>query len=280
LEGKGIKTDLSNNDKIINPIIEKKILNHIVNFLDNTDEAKIYEILNEYEDFSSFSKSEFIYVIRKGLKNNYFNIVKSGNRFEENTINLNKKPNLRDECKIQTVVSTPHLSEISINNFMKRNDLLDLKKCFKKVIKSSKDQIRISSPFIEKNILDENAFPEIKTLIRNTFNNDVNIKIITREIQRKRKNDVDWIIKIAKELNKLQYLEIVDYHIKRNNKIYASTHAKMLIADEYLAYVGSGELRKNSLNVNLEIGCLIEGDMVTGLCEIFDYMFSKGERYV
>lgn len=207
-------------------------------------------------------------------------MVKEGNGLEENIIKLIEKPDLEERARVKSVVSTPHLSEISINNIKKRNDILDLKDCFRKVIENSSERIRISSPFIQKNILDENAFPELKLLVEDSFRNDVEIKIITREIRNKRNDDLNWIIKIAKKLDRLDRLKIVDYHVKKNNKIYASTHAKILIADRKMAYVGSGELRKNSLNVNLEIGSLIEGDMVVGLCEIFDYMFSKGEKFV
>jgi len=50
----------------------------------------------------------------------------------------------------------------------------------------------------------------------------------------------------------------------------------LLIADSSSAYIGSAELRKNSIISNFEIGCYVRGPEVAGLCEVFDLMFSKG----
>jgi phosphatidylserine/phosphatidylglycerophosphate/cardiolipin synthase-like enzyme len=58
--------------------------------------------------------------------------------------------------------------------------------------------------------------------------------------------------------------------------IISSTHAKLIIADYDLAYIGSAELRRNSLVTNFEIGCLIRGSQVFGICEVFDFIFSRG----
>jgi hypothetical protein len=44
-----------------------------------------------------------------------------------------------------------------------------------------------------------------------------------------------------------------------------------------MAYVGSAELRRNSLIANFEVGCLVKGPQVFGICEVFDLMFSKGK---
>lgn len=253
---------------------------YVVDFLEENNSSNIREILKNHENYTSFSKYEFLYVIREAIDNNVFSVIEEGNEFEENVIEINKRPELDWNHKVSTVVSTPHLNEISINEIKKRNDILDLKECFRKVFTASNEILRISSPFIQNNILDNDAFPELKSLMKSRLENSVEIRIITREIENKRKSDLDWIIKMAKEMNKIELLKIVDYHIRKNNRIYASTHSKVVISDRNMAYVGSGELRKNSLNVNLEVGCLIEGNIVVGLCEIFDYMFSKGDRYV
>jgi len=264
-----------------NPIVEKKILRYIIDFLKKTDEAKVRNLIRKFESSGLISKSEFIYTLRKGIENNTFKVEKSREKFEDNIISLNQVPNLdNDLCSIKLVASTPRLSEISISELLKRNDMLNMKDCFEKIFNSAQEVVRISSPFIQKNVINDGVFPELSEYFEELFGRDIYVKIITRNIKEKKDKELNWIIETARENDSLENLEIRDYHIKKDGRIYASTHAKLLISDQNLSYVGSGELRKNSLMVNLELGALIKGDIVTSYCEVFDYMFEKGNKYV
>ena len=48
----------------------------------------------------------------------------------------------------------------------------------------------------------------------------------------------------------------------------------MIVCDYEYAYVGSGELRRNSFDKNFEIGVILEGGKAYQLGKIFDKLFS------
>ena len=82
---------------------------------------------------------------------------------------------------------------------------------------------------------------------------------------------------LVKNEKKFHNLKILRYHLSgERGTVFSSTHAKMLIADNSLAYIGSAEVRKNSILANFEVGCLISDESVFGLCEVFDLMFNMG----
>ena len=58
----------------------------------------------------------------------------------------------------------------------------------------------------------------------------------------------------------------------------SSNHAKLVISDDSSAYVGSAELRLNSLYKNFEVGVVIRGTNVVGLTELFDAMTRVSKR--
>jgi len=105
---------------------------------------------------------------------------------------------------------------------------------------------------------------------------------LTREFfyRKDRQLDFKWLLNL-KEKNDSFKLKIADYHILDDvNRIKSSTHAKLVISDYNSAYIGSGEFRKNSLLANFEVGCLVEGPQVFGICEVFDLMFKNSRRII
>ena len=78
---------------------------------------------------------------------------------------------------------------------------------------------------------------------------------------------------LAETNNCSDSLQIYAYHYSdHQGRVVSSIHSKLIIADTSLAYIGSAEIRKNSLDNNFEAGCLISGPSVIGLCEAFDCM--------
>ena len=74
-------------------------------------------------------------------------------------------------------------------------------------------------------------------------------------------------------------LEIFDYYIPNKEGLLASSvHAKLIIADEKIAYVGSAELRLNSLDKNFEVGIMLENMNVQGLVDLFDAMTNLSKK--
>ncbi|WP_197409824.1 phospholipase D-like domain-containing protein, partial [Haloferax profundi] len=56
---------------------------------------------------------------------------------------------------------------------------------------------------------------------------------------------------------------------KQGSQAFA-THAKIVIVDERVCYVGSANLTDTSLSTNFEFGVVVEGDIVEGAATVFD----------
>ena len=263
----------------INQNIEKKILLYLHNYLTAHKSATIKEILENFSSIPTITEAELRAVINKAVKHGYIKIVTKNNESHDQAevFLINSIPIIEKNDSVRIVISKPRLRELGLFNIQYRNDQIDTIDCFRTLIDSSRGIIRICSPFMESNVLHHDAFPDLADRISNAFNRDVKIKILSRDFEERGSSGVLWIKNLAEKLDKECNLTIVDYHLLSDSgNVLSSTHAKLIISDDKLAYVGSAELRKNSLIANFEVGCLISGPQVVGLCEIFDTMHSKG----
>lgn len=55
-----------------------------------------------------------------------------------------------------------------------------------------------------------------------------------------------------------------------------ATHAKVVIADEELCYIGSANLTRTSLSSNFELGVILQGGFVSDIARVFDQVFESG----
>lgn len=263
---------------IVNPYVEDAIKTYVQIYLTKNDSCTMRDLLNNYSSNENATENELRAVISQLIEEGYLQILEGKKNYDNFSLCLAKPFNFNKLVnELSIVVSKPNLKEISIQGIEDRNHQINSVDCFCHIMSSAKETIRICSPFIQHNVLLSDSFPEFEKLLTNALNKGIEIRLLTRELH-KRKDDVQWIIDIACKINKENSLKIVDYHLHESNgNIISSTHAKLLIADYETAYVGSAELRKNSLIINLEVGCMIKGPSVFGLCEIFDFMFSQGD---
>ncbi|NKQ38949.1 MAG: hypothetical protein HF967_05685 [Methanosarcinales archaeon] len=263
---------------IVNPNVEKFIQKYIQNYLKNYGPCSIEDILHNYDSSIQINEEELRNTIHNALKTGNLQIIDEKTPLDKTIVKLSKSflfTNASNDTCI--VVSKPRLRELSIENIEKRNMQIDSVECFQKIITSAKEVIRICSPFMQKNVLNDDAFPELRQLIFDALKKNVKIRLLSRELFDGRGKEIQWIVDVADDIGKINNITIVDYHFSsENGAILSSTHAKLLIADFDMAYVGSAELRRNSLIANFEVGCLIKGPQVFGICEVFDFMFSKG----
>ena len=56
-----------------------------------------------------------------------------------------------------------------------------------------------------------------------------------------------------------------------------ATHAKVVIADEELCYIGSANLTRTSLSSNFELGVILRGEFVSDVADVFDQVFNSAE---
>ena len=189
---------------------------------------------------------------------------------------LKDEMNIRGSPKI--VLNLPLFNEFGIARHLKNEkiEVLELKDSFRELFNSAKKTIYICSPFLEY----EGIEPYIDILIRKG-KEGVNICILSREIDAqksiKRKVEMERIYESFRE--KGVTIQIKNYHFTYENRVASSIHAKMIIVDNQLAYVGSGELRKNSLERNFEAGLIVEGKTAWELAKIFEEVFAVSEDF-
>ena len=240
--------------------------------------CSIKQLMRNYQTNIPTTEAELRNAISNALRTGNIQIIEKKTSWDESTLCLIRPFSINNsEENISIVISRPRLKELSLGGIEDRNKQIDSIDCFREIITSANKILRICSPFIQKNVMSDDAFPDLKQLVIDALERNVEIRLLSRELFQNRGDEVKWIIDIAKYLDKCEKLKIVDYHIlSEQGGIFSSTHAKLLIADYDLAYVGSAELRRNSLVANFEVGCMIRGDNVIGICEVFDSMFFHG----
>ncbi len=262
----------------INPNVEIAVQKYIQEYMLVRGTCSIKELLRNYKSSVLTTEAELRNTISNALRDENLQIVQKKTSWDESTVRLIKPflSNNSDE-KISIVISRPRLKELSLGGIEDRNKQIDSIDCFREIITSANKILRICSPFLQKNVLNDDAFPELKQLIIDALERNVDIKLLSRELFQGRGEEIQWIVDIARDLGREKKLTIADYHIVSDRgEILSSTHAKLLIADYSIAYTGSAELRRNSLIANFEVGCLISGPAVIGICEVFDSMFNQG----
>lgn len=261
----------------INPNILLAIQQYIEYFLNTRGTCTINDIVENIIPSIQATKIELINTINASIDAGNISVIELKRPWDKSEVVLVKPfSNYSTFDPVSIVISKPRFKELTLGRIEQRNYLLDTLSCFEQIISSSKNILRICSPFLQKNVLDEDSFPRFKSLLISALNDNVQIDILSRELFQGRDVEIQWIIDIAYELGKRDKLRIADYHISENKNIISSTHAKLIIADYSLAYIGSAELRKNSLIANFEVGCLVRGPEVFSICEVFDCMFSSG----
>lgn len=234
-----------------------------VNSLDGIKESELREAVN--------------WAVRKGIitSENKENSEDSVFAFSDNV------PTARwcTSERINISVTVPRSSSYSIGEIIDRNGFVSTASSFRRIISSARRTVRISSPFLQRNVTDNNSLPDLGKMILSAFQRGCSFIILSRELRSRRRTELGWIVDLARNNGFADKLKIFDYYnSKKGGELDSSTHAKLIIADEELAYIGSAELRLNSLYRNFEVGVMLEGPMVMGLTELFDTMTIIAKR--
>lgn len=251
-----------------------KILKSIERQIGDLRQAfSINDLQSNWNAFQSTKERELYEAIGWGLRNGILSREESKTkgrdlfRFSQDPLSIVNT----DESRV--IVSTPPLTEFGLQRTLSRYDFNTTREAFNEIISSANEVIRISSPFFEKNVINNDAFPEFPKLISLALDRGCELRVVCRQVKGERISDLNWLIELARRRGKIDQVKLFDYHIENNrHSIISSIHAKMVIADCSLAYVGSAEIRRNSISKNFEVGVLIKGPSVWGLVELFDLM--------
>jgi cardiolipin synthase/putative cardiolipin synthase len=69
-----------------------------------------------------------------------------------------------------------------------------------------------------------------------------------------------------------QVRDLYRWDEKQGSQAFA-THAKIVIVDERVCYVGSANLTDTSLSTNFEFGVVVKGNIVNNAVTVFDEVF-------
>ena len=192
---------------------------------------------------------------------------------------MEETPRRNVDREPKVVITLPLFNEFGIAKHLEDEqlDIMDLKDSFSMLFVSAKETIYICSPFLEY----EGIEPYVNILLEKGIEG-VKIYILAREIgsknPSKRRDGIKQIYDMFQERG--VNFQIRNYHFTYANKVASSIHAKMIIVDNRLAYVGSGELRRNSLERNFEVGLIVEGKTAQNLAKIFEEIFDISEDFI
>jgi len=218
------------------------------------------------------------------LNNKFVKIVSKNKNLRKSYIQLVNKPVIIKKDKdtgkktIQLVLSYPPYNKLGLETYLKKNKIYytETLESFLTLIKTAKEKIQICSPFI-----DYEGFSLLKDELNKKMMNGISVDLLTRIEQQNtqylRLNELSKILSSIKHhKNKFR---IFNYYYQQEGYLASSTHAKIMIIDEKVAYAGSGEIRKNSFKKNLEVGFVIKDtDIVQDLSKILNYMIQVSEE--
>jgi len=177
---------------------------------------------------------------------------------------------------VELCLTLPPFNKFGIKDLLDGQGLhiKSLKKVFLDLFRSASKSICICSPFFESA-----GMTQFIQILKNKAQDGVSIQILTREGYKLKKfRDLKNLHTLFKEHEIQRKLDIRNYHFSdSNNHVASSIHAKIIIVDERLGYLGSGEIRKNSIEKNLELGVLLKGEKVLELKAVFDAIFNVSE---
>lgn len=147
------------------------------------------------------------------------------------------------------------------------------------VLSSAKEKIRISSPYI-----DQSGLNNIIYVLEGFKGYDLKVELLVRIDDRENPSHqllmaIMTLINIFGSKIKIKNFarSISTNTIHRTNL--GGAHAKLLIVDSEIAYVGSGELRDNSFNRNFEVGVVIsQKQIVEEINNLFETVWQMGEE--
>lgn len=254
----------------------------------------ILNFINKLLDNKIMSTTEFRQILLKEYNNLQLIdiIIKKGESEENISINHGKIKLIKkfdfesSNSEIDICFSIPPFEKVALETILKtkRVSFMTIENCFKYLIKHSKKTIKISSPFFEKSGWDrlENEFLEFlkkggKIIIlyrgKEIYKDEETLG------SKRRQQDTLKIIDFLHKKGFDNQIEFREYHYSEK-RIRSSTHAKLFISDSKEAYIGSGEIRKNSFDINFEMGVLLKGNLVKDIENVFDFMLETSKEII
>lgn len=174
------------------------------------------------------------------------------------------------DTEIDLVATLPKPVEEKVSD---RADRIDLE--LRRIVLRADESLRVATPYWGP---DERVVQDVAT----APNRGVETQILTREVVDPNTNEqtvsalTDLVAAVDED--SLDSLSIADFYEREHGVQTGATHAKVMVADEEVAYVGSANLTKLSLSNNYEFGVLLRGDAARDVAAVFDAIFEAAEN--
>jgi phosphatidylserine/phosphatidylglycerophosphate/cardiolipin synthase-like enzyme len=158
--------------------------------------------------------------------------------------------------ELQVVVSMPDGIKPTMHE--KAPGIGETRPVFEEILLSARRIVRVFSPFVDS------TFSALVQGVK------VPIQVVTTEVEGKH-GPHNAVLRRLSDLRNLavKYLKHKDGHAH----LY-QLHAKVILADEARAYIGSANMNDTSVNYNIELGLVTEDPAVTStIAKVFDYVF-------
>lgn len=171
-----------------------------------------------------------------------------------------------DSSSVELVATLPGDVQTNLPNSVRT-----IRISIRRYLSEATDTVRIANPYFDDT---EHVLNDLAALPRR----GVDLKLVTREVLADDPNRpaVDAIGEITSQLSddERKRLFVRDFYDTDvyDNQI-GATHAKAVIIDERIAYLGSANLTRLSLTGNFELGVLLRGEVVDDLVAVYDAMF-------
>lgn len=147
---------------------------------------------------------------------------------------------------------------------------------FSRLISQAEEELFVCSPFVDY----EGLKPFIPRFV-NALDKGVKIRLLTRITPKGHEGvRLRGLRRFAGDVGRRPprgSLDIRSYHYSDRSGLLSGIHAKFIIADRDVCYVGSGEFRTYSYEKNLEVGVILRGRPAMDLAVLFDYLFKRSQ---
>jgi len=265
----------------------------------------IRELVSKTSEKYGWNRGQVRLQTIKALREGYLRILESSVDFEESIIEPTDKEPVEETPTATKTTTTVMEVPLKLRDIKNEVDIVatiperlkdichtaiqykELSDAFSDLIHQANKTIRLSLPFLEPNGI-WIFFDDIVA----AASKGVDFRLLTREIHEPQENTA-WVRKV-KALIKLiellrrygprgeEQIKIRDFHttlVARDFRYqFESSHAKILIVDDAIAYVGSGEWRENSLFYNFEVGVILKGPIVQALTYLYDVIWEHSKE--
>jgi len=146
----------------------------------------------------------------------------------------------------------------------------DIASTIRNQVFDANSSVRIANPYFDPSL-------ELVSDLASLPRRGVKTKLLTRETAdeegdtRMTLNKM-WDLIDEEHRDNFEVRDLYRWDKKQGSQAFA-THAKIVIVDERVCYVGSANLTDTSLSTNFEFGVIVEGDIVKEAKTVFDEVF-------